>query len=243
MAKELSMDYSIPECKLIVDAVCKALEAKGLSDMKWDQGNVIEEALFDQKLLRYRIDLKMIEKIIKQDTTSEGIASSTSASAGNRNMISDFEGDVVTVIKVECEEVLAAKEGSRVLRTGEAKVSGYIKESKTWMAKLQSTVNTESQGLSFQNTVFVQCCCFWFSKTTFINSGAKRVPVVKAMLDKLDALQCKILAHCAKCDVVTDKDPAVKLIADGEAVKEETSNLIEAYKTHQEKMKAYFDSV
>ena len=152
------MDYKDVECRKIVDAICCALESAGYADDDWDETNLVQKSLKDQKVKRYTIDIKMLDSIIKGDLTLETISSQTSGPSTG-NMANQLEDSSINlVIKAESPEIKLLVDKLRAMRINEAKLSQIISQNKQTKATLEAMNTTES--LALCGHMFVLQICF-----------------------------------------------------------------------------------
>ena len=73
LAKVLSLTDPEGEHKPLLEAVCKKLEDGGYADDNWDESNLVQSALKEAGMRRYRIDVELVGKVMHKSKDHESI--------------------------------------------------------------------------------------------------------------------------------------------------------------------------
>ena len=138
--------------------MCQTLKDAGFEDDDWDEKDLVQKSYKKQGLKRYKLDIKLLNRLEKVDKESEEVSSTNNMKDG----ASAFEAltDHKIKIKIEAPEVLALQQEKTVLKSGEVRLSGSLQDARRIKAQIaalpDSTVGTATK---FHFEFLFQTCC------------------------------------------------------------------------------------
>lgn len=124
--------------------MCQTLAEAGFEDDAWDESDLVQKSYKQQGLKRYKLDVKLLNKLEKVDQETEAVSSTNNMKDG----ASAFEAltDHKIKIKIESPEVLAMQQEKTVLKSGEVRLSGSLQDARRIKAQIvalpEATVGT-----------------------------------------------------------------------------------------------------